>query len=425
MGKALIVVAETSEALASGNELAVIGGQSVNATEGNTQISCTEGATFSNLRMNVTAGNSGTATFRFRDAGANGQQVLSFTGTGINEDATNTDVLTAGDLFNYSYVDTGTNATWRWVTMNVTLASGHGSIHGADSATPRILDVTSSTRFIPLSGRIETDASATEDPTEWKVRGYDSIASMQVKVTANARVNDSIFRNRINGADGTGVVTFVSSATGIIEDTAINDSLAAGDTINASVTLNTGVEDLSLAAVAAVLKSTGNHSEAWTANANGIARAASATAHYAPIGGWFDSITLWDEAAARIRPGFAGTASNLRCYLSANTYTSNGTLKLMQNTSSVITTTLTASGGAGWYENTSDTVSFDADDEFSLEFDEGGTGSATITAAGLTFQAAGGAAAQMFTHFQARTDGLGHGGIFPGNRVLQKLDYKV
>ena len=384
MGKALLIN-RGSTVLSSGGERNLFGSVNNSGTESDSQANCTEGATFSNLRANIIAGNSGTATFRFRDAGANGNQTFQITTTGINEDATNTDVLTAADLFTVSYVDTGTNSTYAWMVGNVAFASGHGNFHGLADFVGAVFDVGDATQFIGLAGNLVNDGTATEDNVEWKVRGYDTFEALQVRVTANARVNTSSFRNRINAGNGTGLVEFAGEATGLVSDTLLADAITDGQTINVSITLATGVQDLTVKAICATLKSSSNKSETWCGNSAGLARTASATAHYLPVGGYIDSLTALTEAQARIKVGFAAVVSNLRCYLSANTYTGNGTLKLYQNGVAVITTTITASGGAGWYENTSNTITIDADDELSLEFDEGTSGSITIHSAGITF----------------------------------------
>ena len=384
MGKALLGIS-SSDTLNNGDECPFFGLATFSASELRSQTSATEGATFSNFRANINSGNSGTATFTFRDAGANGSETFQITGAGVNEDATNTDVLTAGDLFNFTYSDTGTGSVTSWVAANVTFASGHGNFHGVASPNGVVFDVASQTRFIALFGAAEIDGNATEDNVEWKVRGYDSFEALQVRIAANARTNNSDFRSHINAGTGSLLCQFTSGATGLISDTSPADSITDGQTVNVSITLDTGVEDLSVAFVCATLKSTASKSETWMGYQAGTARTASATAHYLPIVGQLHSLTAYTEAQARLKPGFAAVVSNLRCYLSANTYTGNGTLKLYQNGSAVLTTTITASGGAAWYENTSDTITIDADDELSFEFDEGTSGSITIHSVGITF----------------------------------------
>ena len=385
MGKALLIGSCTAVVAASGDEMNMFGYASDTTTELRTQVSCTEAATFSLLGAQILSGGSGDNTFQFRDAGANGSSVIVITGASRGEDTSNTDTLSASDLFNLAYTDTGTSSTMGWVKSNVEFASGHGNFHGVASYNGIVHDAASSTRFLPLFGQLQLDGNGTEDNTEWKTRAYDSFEALQVRVSANARSNDSIFRNRIQGANGTAVITFGSGATGLISDTALGDAISDGDTVNASLTLDTGVEDLTVNFLVATLKSSSNKSETFIGIQSGAARSASATENYCPIGGYLQSLAVFTEEQARIKVGFAAVVSNLRCYLSANTYTGNGTLKLYQNGVAVLTTTITASGGAAWYENTSDTITIDADDELSFEFDEGTSGSITIHSAGITF----------------------------------------
>jgi hypothetical protein len=385
MGKALLM-ASTAATLASGDECNLFGYGSDTTTESAAQASCTEAATFSNLRANVISGGSGTNNFQFRDAGANGNQLASIAGTGVIEDAVNTDVLSAADLFNIAYTDTGTASTISWIAGNIEFSSGHGNFHVGAAYGGVVCDAASATRFLPLMGSLGADGTLSEDGVEWTVRGYDSFEALQVRVTANARSNNSIFKNRINAGDGGGSITFATTETGLKTVTGLGDAITDGQTINSSITLGTGVEDLTVSFVGGTFKSSTNKSETFTFfRLNGLARTASATAHYVPIGGDFSVLTAYTEAQARIKVGFAAVVSNLRCYLSANTYTGNGTLKLYQNGSAVLTTTITASGGAGWYENTSDTITIDDNDELSFEFDEGTGGSITIHSAGITF----------------------------------------
>lgn len=384
MGKALMV-ARPGAVLASGDEFNLFGYSSDTTTESRAQVSCTEDAVFSKLGTNIISGGSGTNNFQFRDAGADGSQLATRAGTGLAEDATNSDTLSAGDLFNIAYTDTGTNSTCAWHKMNVEFASGHGNFHGSASYNFVIHDEPSSTRFIGYSGHLIADAEVTEANVSFKNRAYTSQEALQVSVAQNARVNDSIFRNRINSGNGTAVITFGAGVTGLIVDDALGDALADGDLINASITLDTGVQDLNVTFVVGTFKSTNEKSEIWCESSGGLSRSASSTANYLAIGGYIFNDFQASEADAQIKPGFAAVVSGLRCYLEANTYTGDGTLKLYQNGSAVMTTTITAAGGAAWYENTVNTITIDDDDVLSFEFDEGTTGSITINMVGITF----------------------------------------
>ncbi len=385
MTKSLMVQSGMA-AIATGRESNLFGTPLSSSTETDCISAATQAATFSLLGFNAIVG-TGTNNVRFRDTGANGAQLATRSGVGVASDAVNTDTLAAADTFNLAMTDTGTDPQYAWVKCNVEFASGHGNFHGSSDYNGNIFDLADTTTFLGFAGNNPADGGATVANVAFKIRAYDTIAALQATCEANARTNDSVFKNQKNGADGTGVVTFGAGVTGIVQDTAVGDSIADGDTINATLTLLSGVQDLRVDAVVATLTSSTVKSESWIANRAGIARAASATAHYLPIGGTFSSLTALTETQAKIPVGFAGTASNLRCYLSANTYTVNGTLKLFKNGSAVLTTTITLLGGAGWYENTSDSVTFAATDELSFEFVGGTTGSITIHMVGITLAA--------------------------------------
>ncbi len=374
----------TTAGLVSGDFLNTIGYFPEGATRTPCQVNCTEAASFTGLGFFVMSGGSGTNTLTFEDAGVSGQQVASVAGTGVAEDTTNTDSLTAGDLFDLAYTDTGTNSAVSWIKQNVEFGSGYGAFHGSGAFTGVVFDVASTTRYIPLSGTLVADGAAVEANVGFKARGYTTFEALQVSVSANARTNNSVFRNRIASANGTGAITYASAETGLKTATGLADAIADGAIVNASVALDTGVEDLTVEHVTSTLKSSDTQQDIWGSSQAGLVRTANATAHYFTLGGPLFSISAFTEAQARCKPGFAGTVSNLRCYLSANTYSADGTLKLYQNGVAVITTTITASGGAAWYENTSDSITIDADDELSYEIDEGTTGSITVQMVGVT-----------------------------------------
>lgn len=386
MTKSLMVVGGVSTTQISGNEGALVGGSgTVTVTEANVQLAASQAAVFSNLSANLTTGNTD-ATVRFRNASANGNQVIVKNGTGLAEDLVNTDSVAAGALFNLAFSDTDSpDPVYTWFKVNVEFASGHGSFHGAAQANPPISDVASSTRYNAFAGAVTGDFVPAETGAQTKNRAYDTFAAMQVRVTANARTNNSVFKNRINGVDGTGIVTFGAGVTGLLQDTTVGDALADGDLLSMSLTLLTGLEDILISLIGCTLTSSTAKCDVYAGNSAGVARAASATASYYVLGGGIAAATTHTEANARVKVGFAGQASNLRIHLSANTYTGSATLKLMKNGAAAVTTTIGA-GVSGWIENTTDRVSHAASDELSYEIDEGTSGSITITVMAVTLQ---------------------------------------
>ena len=386
MAKALMVSRDQSGvAIPSGNELNLFGNGTGHSSESRTQAAATEATTFSNLRGFIFSGGSGDNSFQFRVNGSNGNQLGSRTGTGAFEDTTNSDVLAANDLFNIAYTDTGTDSL-AWVGGNVEFASGHGNYHGSSGWSAPVCDAESETRFFTLAGSINSDGSTTEANVQWKQRGYTSWEALQVRVVSNARTNTSTFRDRINGANGGFQIDFAAGVTGLVVDTSTATALSDGDLINVSLTLDTGLEDLTISLIMGTFKSSSSKSEIWCGSQTGYSRTASATAHYHPLGGGISSGAITTEANARNKVGFSSSVSNLRCYVSANTYTGSSTIKLMQNGGAVITLTISA-GATGWQENSTDTVTIDDNDELSYEIDEGTANSITIHSMGITFNA--------------------------------------
>ena len=388
------MIATLGANIGTGDELNALGFLSVSSTEADAQISATEDCSFTGLGFNYIGGASGTNTLQFRDAGANGQNVASRAGTGVAEDTTHTDTLTAADLFNLAHTDNGTDPSGGHIKMNVEMASGHGNFHGATSYNGSVHDAQSATRFLAIAGGLGTDGTDTEALVSVRNRAYDSIAALQVRVKANARTNDSVFGFRANNASiASTAITFAAAETGLKTVTGLSDALTLGQDINAYLTLLTGVEDLTVSFVVATLKSSTGKSDSYAhAGVAGLARAASATEHFFPIGGRMLTTTTFTEAQSRIKPGFAATVGFPRIRNSANTYSTDGTLTLYVNGVAALTQAITAGAGAAVHENTADTVVIDADDELSWGIVGGGTGSITMQGLGVTFSpiAAGG-----------------------------------
>jgi hypothetical protein len=387
VAKTLLATSDVNNTLLNGDFFSLFGYGGDSTTELNTQASCTEDAVFSRLGFRVITAGSGTSTLKLRKAAVNATETVSVTGAGSAEDTTNSDGLVAGDLFNIACTDTGTGSTVGWSKGNVVFAKGHGGFHGSASFLGATYGLASTTTFQSLGGPLKTNGNATEVEMAFKARGYDRFEALQVRVTANARTTDTTFRNRINNANGTGLITFTSGATGLVTATGLNDSIAAGQVIDVSVTTLTGVQNITVSLVLATLKSTINTQDIWAETVAGVARAAGASGSYHPLGGTIRNFTSMTESQARIKPGFTGRASNLRIYVAANTYSANGTLSLFKNGVAVSTVTITAAAQNQWFENTTDSISFNETDEFSYEIIGGTAGSITVYMIGVTLAA--------------------------------------
>src|SRR5262249_688897 len=157
-------------------------------------------------------------------------------------DTSNTDVVSAGNPFNVAFTDTGSDPTYRWVKSNVEFASGHGNFHIAANYNGVVCDAASATRLFQIAGSVTADgeSSANRALMQWRVREYDSIASFQVNVSANVRVNDSVFQIEVNGSAVGTAITYAAGVSGI-QTQSQSISLSPGDLVCVRIVLSTGV----------------------------------------------------------------------------------------------------------------------------------------------------------------------------------------
>lgn len=353
------------------------GGMTYAATEGNVDSILEQACTASNLRTSLITYVSGTLTFDIRVATADGNETTSHTATGFQEDTTNTDSVSASNVVGVRLTNSGIAAIPGTLSVILDWASGTAMQHGGYYGTGR----TFIAGYYPISG-VPTQQS-TEAQAEWKNRAYTSWESIRQRVTANTNATDQVVTNRINGAAGSGTYTIPGSTTGLFTSTGLGDALADGDLINFLAT-GAGIGTRTSPYLTAFFTGTVSCDTINGSSSSGEARTASATAHYFPLAGENATLTRYTEANARIKPGYVCNLSNLRINLKANTYTADATLKLIKNGTAASTVTITASGGAGWYENTSDTIACSATDEFSYEIVGGTSGSITIMQMGVT-----------------------------------------
>jgi hypothetical protein len=383
-GKTLMVFGGLTPAITFNNGVfgPISGAANFGGTTGQMAISFRESGVISKLAYNNLSG-SGTETVRVNKNGASGNGVVSQAGPGYGQDNANTDTIAANDTVQIGFADTGTNPAFTLV-KTVFQADADTISHYGTGGTlgQNNYDVASSTRFINIQGYQIADGSTTEANQQHKVRAAGTLESLQVNIISNARTNDSVFRSRINGAFGASIITVGAGVTGRLTDDTNTDALADGDLYCISITLLTGTEDLQVGIVNCIIRTTTGFSDLWF-QPDGPSRGASATPHYWPIGGSWDYISTTTESQASLQPGFDGTISRLRCYVSANTYTGSCTIKVFINGVAGLTLTI-AAGATGWQENSADTLDFTATDTLSYQIVGGTANAITIRNVGIT-----------------------------------------
>lgn len=355
-----------------------------NATEANKQITYRQGGVLSNLYVRVIT-NSVTAstTVRTRVNGANGSQSVSIgsSATGEFEDTTNTDTVAAGDKINASMVTgaTGTSIELALISVIFDATSNTVSIHATNEGN--VLDVDSTTYFIALSGNGSKITTSPEANTQMNFASGGTLQKLFAYVSANARTTNTVFKSRINGADGNMSVTYGSGITGILEDTSNTDTVTAGDLLNLKATTSTGASQALTYQVLKVEFTTTDGSFVMGAARGNISFGNNT--YYIPIGfhPQAQGTSGGTESTQSTDANVAFTASNLWYYVSS-TAGGNATLTLRKNQGATSLSVLSATTGE--FEDATNTVSLLATDEINYRMVS--TNSATLQ--GITMKGA-------------------------------------
>jgi len=226
---------------ASATRYIALGGrlQSMLATESEAQLKTPVAGSWSHLRLYVTAARATTTTVRSRKNSANGNQLLSITGTGAFEDTSNSDTVAAGDNLSISLV-TGSGAD----TLTIVNASSTftPSTAGASVIAAPIMASTSASaganRFNPVMGRF---AVTSTESTVQAPAPFDGTASyLTYSLSANASTVTSNITLRKAGADTAVTIAITAGATGLFADTSNSVAVSTGDLLSVKISDHDG-----------------------------------------------------------------------------------------------------------------------------------------------------------------------------------------
>lgn len=353
------------------------------STESRTQVTQRVAGTWSKLgfRTNAT-GTSRVLTFRVN--AANGNEAASATNStaGFWEDTSNTDTPSVGDEINTRLTEAGTDPTVYQQRLLFEAASGHKSIFvqcgGGAIVQP-------STVYFQLCGTTDGGGIVTEANQQYRFRSACTLKNLFFNAASNASDQPLTLVSRINGGNGNLTITIPASTNGIFEDTSNSDSVSDGDLVclQASVAAGSGSCIVSPIAITAEWSATQDDGFCGTGT-SGEARTASATVHYFSPIGYISALTVTTESQAQIPPGYDVTFSNLRIYISSNTYSAAGTLRFRNaGADGNQSVSLTAST-TGWFEDTSNSDLVAAADQFAVSIVGGTSGSITMRSVGIT-----------------------------------------
>lgn len=174
-----------------------------------------------------------TTTFGSRVNGVTGALTLSVTGssTGVFEDTSNTDSVTAGQYVN-AYVTTGTlTAIMDIAEMSFEYSTTTGDFNFCSYGNSTAIN--NDPAYLGLSGILAE--TATENETSVKTRLALSLSSLFAYVSANAVNNTTTVRLRVTGGNGSNVLSILTTQTGAFRDTSNTDSASSTATLNYSV----------------------------------------------------------------------------------------------------------------------------------------------------------------------------------------------
>lgn len=382
MGKALLLTSTHNPLSSANGNYTTPAGTALNqgTTEARFQAVTRLAGTISLLGLSKDDTNGTSYTIRARINGADGNQSVNpanGSAAGVYEDASNSDSVSAGDKLSVSTAESGTNPQIRWHRLVFEKSTGHGCLYAC--LVNSNVQSASTTVYAPISGAGSTGAEAAR---QCKVRSAGTLTGGYVYVQSNARTNTTTWKSRVNGADGNVSIAVTSGATGLFEDTSNTDTLASGDDINWSITTGAGTETLTPSIFGTCISNSSTQNDLWAASGSGQTRAASATASYLYFTGGSNNTTT--ENRTKVQHGFDGTASRLRIYISANTYSADGTATFRKNGGDGNQTITLTAGATGLFEDTTHTDDFDEDDDCNVKIVGGTSGSITYNWVGIT-----------------------------------------
>lgn len=202
------------------------------ATEAKAQAAIATAGTLANLFANISANaRTTTSTIGSRIGGVSGSQIVSIatTATGIFEDNTDTDTITAGALVNY-FITNGTGAgalSIRAIAMELTTTNNSMAI--TNSVTPAAI-AAAATVWFPVGGTltsITTEAHAQIAP------GIPfTLSNISINIAVNTVTAASTFSFRKNAGGGNQSASITASGTGMFTDATHSDAILATDNID-------------------------------------------------------------------------------------------------------------------------------------------------------------------------------------------------
>ncbi len=331
----------------------------------------TDGAVFDHLGIYLSANTLDvTGNFAFRKNGAAGSQIVAITAasTGLFQDTTNTDTLSAGDTFDLEFSSSAGTGTASLEFATVTF-----------NPTTNFRKYTKYVNGLNLNGAgiyvglTFNSGNSTESLAQSKFRQAGTLQKVDVNVTVNSSTTNATLKSRINGATGNISVAVTASTTGLFSDLSNSDSVASTDLVNflangANNTITSTFYTFEFL----------SDDASWNQIVNGsVSNTADGTTRYTPLfGAYFATVTA--ESINQVPVNFDYTIKNLECQVTSNPTTSTSTLAMRINgATSALNVAITALT-TGYFSDLSNTVTGSSGDLLTSISVNGGGGTISI-----------------------------------------------
>lgn len=176
-----------------------------------------------------------TTTARSRKNGADGNMTVAYTSgqTGLKEDTSNTDTVSAGDLLNWSWTNgTGTGNIMTAYAQSTFINTNRETQLLAGFVSTRTASATAN-YLCPVGGYDHTNTS--EDAARVYLNLAGTLSKLYIGVSSNSYTGTATLTLRKNGVDTGLTVSITAGATGYIQDTTNSVTVADGDYITLSL----------------------------------------------------------------------------------------------------------------------------------------------------------------------------------------------
>lgn len=387
MGKSVVMTSGQMVSTANTTMYGMIGGGDINlvTSEVAVRVPWREAGVISNLCV-IAALNSVNAvsTVRLRKNGANGNSIvnISANGTGFFEDTTNTDTIAAGDQICFMLTHGAATGTITPTMVSFIFTPTNGSITYTKFGNNTQASHNASVIFHDVMSGIIQNSNTTIGNVQWKpgiagsfkhfsLYSNNSGRAMGIRMTKNS-TDDAVDRG-----------TIANGATGLEEETSTSVSINSTDTVSPLHVYGGSGTSRNANFISYGFENSGNFFPMMIGDAVGFNMAFGTTRNLAMVG---RLTAITNEVNAQCRCRIPMNISKLGVRTTTNNInTGTTTVKLRKNgvDTALVVNIAAGAGGIGLFEDTSDVVSFEANDLLNLQIiTSGASGSITFTTIG-------------------------------------------